>query len=171
MKIKNISEGARGFNAVSGPIMLNPGEEIDAKVYEREKEHLEATQWFEVDGDYVANPDSKATEAAQVTVTSVDGKDGVYIPASEFNAMREGFERQNAEIDRLNQENAALRDQLADGDKASASVGPFEVKETSAGWFGIFGADGNQVGKNMRAADADAFKAMTPEEQTAYVAE
>ena len=55
--------------------------------------------------------------------------------------------------------------------QASTPVGPFEVKETSPGWFGIFGADGQQVGKNMRAADADAFKAMSPEEQTAYLAD
>lgn len=45
---------------------------------------------------------------------------------------------------------------------------PYEVKETSAGWYGVF-KDGEQLGKSMRHDDAEAFKALSAEEQAAYL--
>lgn len=44
----------------------------------------------------------------------------------------------------------------------------YEVKETSPGWYGVF-KDGEQVGKSMRHDDAEAFKALSAEEQAAYL--
>lgn len=40
---------------------------------------------------------------------------------------------------------------------APAPKGPFVAKEKSPGWFSIFDADGNPVGKSFRETDAAAF--------------
>jgi hypothetical protein len=76
-----------------------------------------------------------------------------------------------AEIEQLKASVAAFAQQpgTGQGQQMVTPVGPFEVRDTSAGWFGIFGADGNQVGKSIRAADADAFKALDAEAQLAYL--
>lgn len=54
-------------------------------------------------------------------------------------------------------------------DGADAPVGPFEAKEKSAGWWGIFDAEGNEVGKSIREADAKAFNDMSADDRAAYV--
>ena len=46
---------------------------------------------------------------------------------------------------------------------------PFAAKEKTAGWWGIFDADGNQVGKNMRADDAKAFNDLSEDDKAEYV--
>ncbi len=180
IKATNTQLGPRGLNSVTGPIMVEPKETVEVKIFEREKEHIEATGWFEIEGDYTAD-DEKRNEPAQVTVTDGDGKDGVYIPADEFNSMRAAFEKQASDLTTLKSENDDLRKQLADhedeltrlraGSAGAGDQAAYTVKETSPGWFGIFGADGKQIGKNMRESDAEAFKAMSPEDQNEYLAD
>lgn len=56
-------------------------------------------------------------------------------------------------------------EKLASGDP----VAPFATKAKTAGWFGIFDANGLQIGKNMREDDAKAFDAMSDEDKAEYV--
>ncbi|WP_426235855.1 hypothetical protein [Pararhizobium sp. DWP1-1-3] len=118
MKITNTQKGPRGINTVSGPVLIDPKQTVEAKVFSREKDHVEASGWFEIDGDYETDPET-STAPAQVTVTSSEGKDGVYIPASEFNAMRESFET-------LTKQLAERDDEIA---KLKADKGPSERDE------------------------------------------
>ncbi len=60
LSIKNTQPGPRGFNSVAGPILLEPGQSVDAKVYAREREPIEATGWFELEGDYEPSPGESA---------------------------------------------------------------------------------------------------------------
>lgn len=46
---------------------------------------------------------------------------------------------------------------------------PFEAREKSAGWWAIFDADGNEIGKSFRKGDAEAFNAFSDEEKTEHV--
>lgn len=120
MKITNTQPGPRGINTVNGPVLVDPEQTVEAKVYAREKEHVEASGWFTIEGDYEADHPELGAAAAQVTVTSSDGKDGVYIPASEFNAMRETFDmltkqlaERDDEIEKLKADKAPTeRDEL-----------------------------------------------------------
>jgi hypothetical protein len=53
----------------------------------------------------------------------------------------------------------------SDGEKAS---GPHTVEETSPGWWVLKDASGAQVGKKLRTNEADAFKAMSADEQAKF---
>jgi len=64
MHITNTQKGPRGVNTVAGPVLIDPGQTVDVKVYAREKEHIEATGWFETKGSYEANPETGASSAA-----------------------------------------------------------------------------------------------------------
>lgn len=59
LKIKNTQAGPRGVNGVKGPVLIDPGQTVDVEVFAREKEHIDATGWFEVKGEYAKNPDDK----------------------------------------------------------------------------------------------------------------
>lgn len=48
-------------------------------------------------------------------------------------------------------------------------VAPFATKEKKGGWYGIFDANGLQIGKNLREDDAKAFDAMSDEDKAEYV--
>lgn len=165
MKITNTQKGPRGVNAVSGPVLIDPEQTVEVDVYAREKEHLDATGWFLIEGDYKDDP--AASTAASVTVTNTDGKDGVYIPAAEFNAMRESFEK-------LTAENADLRKQLADAGKGGQQKSdefkaPFEAKDKGAGWWAIYDADGKEV-RSLRKDDAEIFNALSDADKAAEAA-
>ncbi|MHC2797181.1 hypothetical protein ACVINZ_006193 [Mesorhizobium jarvisii] len=56
LKITNTHKGPRGVNAVIGPVLLDPDQTIEVEVYVREQEHIEASGWFEISGEYKANP-------------------------------------------------------------------------------------------------------------------
>jgi hypothetical protein len=60
MQIKNTQPGPRGVNTIAGPVVINPGETATVEVYAREKEHMDASGWFEIEGDYTADPGSTA---------------------------------------------------------------------------------------------------------------
>lgn len=48
-------------------------------------------------------------------------------------------------------------------------VPPYTAKEKTAGWWGIFDANGVQVGGNIRKPDAEAFNAKTDDEKEEHV--
>lgn len=62
MKLTNTQAGPRGVNAVTGPVLVEPGQTVDVEVFAREKQHLEASGWFDIKGSYT--PDPAGTGAA-----------------------------------------------------------------------------------------------------------
>ena len=72
LTVKNTQSGPRGVNTVAGPVLIDPGQSVsDLEVYEREREHLEASGWFEIDGKYEPNP----TRAGRSASPDDAGKD------------------------------------------------------------------------------------------------
>jgi hypothetical protein len=63
MKITNTQSGPRGVNAVNGPVLIEPGQTWEGEVYARERQHLEASGWFEIKGDYALDPGATPPEA------------------------------------------------------------------------------------------------------------
>lgn len=47
MRITNTQVGPRGLNAISGPVMLDPGQTIDVEMSEAEAKIAKDTGWFE----------------------------------------------------------------------------------------------------------------------------
>lgn len=142
MQITNNQPGPRGVNAIVGPVLIDAGQTVEVEVYAREKAHLEASGWFTIEGDYTADPGAAAA-AAPVTG---DGAKAQLL-------AKEG------EIADLKRQLAAKDKEIADL-KKPALKGPFVAKEKSPGWFSIFDADGNPVGKAFRETDATAFNAL-----------
>lgn len=56
MKVTNTQKGPRGINTINGPVLIEPGDTVEVEIFAREKAHIEASKWFEVDGDYTDNP-------------------------------------------------------------------------------------------------------------------
>lgn len=144
MKIKNVSPGPRGFNSVSGPVLLDPGEETEAKVFEREKEHIEATGWFEVSGDYTANPESAVATVAQAAPAAND----------ELEALKRQLAERDAELAKLKGGNSPS----------------YEAKHRGGGSYSVIDSEGKEVLEKLSKEDAEAFNAMSAEDRAAYVA-
>ena len=56
MKVTNTQPGPRGLNTTTGTVLIDPKQTVDVKVYAREKEGIEASGWFIVEGDYEPDP-------------------------------------------------------------------------------------------------------------------
>lgn len=56
MKVTNTQKGPRGVNTVNGPVLIEPGEAVEVEIFAREQAHIEASAWFEIDGDYADDP-------------------------------------------------------------------------------------------------------------------
>lgn len=48
-------------------------------------------------------------------------------------------------------------------------TGPFEAKVKGSGWWAIYDADGNQVGKNIRESEGMSFNGMNEEDKAEWV--
>lgn len=53
--------------------------------------------------------------------------------------------------------------------KTGAPKPPFGAKDKGQGWWGIFDADGVEVGKSIRKDDAEVFNAASDEDRLAFV--
>ena len=51
MKVTNISKGPRGINTVSGAVLIEAGETIEAEVSEAELKVAASTGWFDLSGE------------------------------------------------------------------------------------------------------------------------
>lgn len=99
MKVTNTQAGPRGINTVNGPVLVEPNDTVEVEVFEREKEHIEATGWFEIKGDYTANPG----RAAPVQQSS----------SSDVEELRRQLAEREAEIKKLKEaEKPSERDEL-----------------------------------------------------------
>jgi hypothetical protein len=160
MKITNTQMGPRGFNAVSGPMLVEPGETVEAKIHAREKEHLEATQWFKVSGSYEPDPN---TVGAIAVAEAPAGKKG--------EAMAKRLEESEARVTELEAEIATLKDELAKAREASTSGQATGPTAQHRGGGRYFVMDGDQtVGEAMTKDDAEAFNALSAEDKVVYLA-
>jgi hypothetical protein len=134
LKITNTQAGPRGVNAVGGPVLLDPGQTVEVEVYAREKEHLDASGWFTIKGDYRDDPGSAASPSG-------DSNKDLAAKAAEIEkvfADREAASK--AALDDKDAEIAELRKQLAAKDSASGSDNQADAK-TAADVLAM--ADGN----------------------------
>ncbi|MER8532109.1 hypothetical protein NKH61_05215 [Mesorhizobium sp. M1005] len=109
LKITNTQAGPRGVNAIGGPVLLDPGQTVEVNVYAREKEHLEASGWFTIKGDYTSNPDTPASAPAS-------GDSNKYLAAKAAEIEKVFSDREaasKASLEERDAEIAELRKQLA----------------------------------------------------------
>lgn len=92
MKITNTQPGPRGVNTVSGPMLVDPKQTIEAEVYEREKEHIEAAGWFDIKGDYTPNPGGSSAPVLQAAASDA---------SKELDDLKKQLAERDAEIAKL----------------------------------------------------------------------
>lgn len=51
MQITNKSEGPRGVNTTSGPVLIEPGQTVEVELAAAEAKISKATGWFDIDGE------------------------------------------------------------------------------------------------------------------------
>lgn len=104
MKITNTQPGPRGVNTINGPVLVDPGQTVEAEVYEREQQHIEAAGWFKVSGGYTANPGADA-----VPFIKTAGPDN----SAEIDEIKKQLAAKDAELERLKAEKQPTeRDEL-----------------------------------------------------------
>lgn len=153
MKITNTQSGPRGINAVSGPALIEPKQTWEGEVYARERQHIEASGWFEVEGEYTANPDAKPGTAA-----APSGDDALKARIADLEGQ---IAAKDAEIVKLKAGNG--------GQDASGTASTYTVKEQSPGWHAIVDGDGKVLTKNFRADDLKDFAGLDADKQAAFV--
>lgn len=114
LKLKNTQKGPRGVNTVSGPVLVEPDHTVEVEVYEREKEHLVATGWFDIKGTYKANPDGPATATSNVAGLAQRTAEIEKAFEEREAASRKAIEDAQKDADK------AVADAKADADKALA---------------------------------------------------
>ncbi|MBD8556300.1 hypothetical protein IFT84_17470 [Rhizobium sp. CFBP 8762] len=93
MKVTNTQAGPRGVNTIKGPVLVEPGETADVEIFEREKEHLEATGWFTVEGDYT--PDRKTDKLSDLNSAAPEASAKITELESHIEVLQERVEWQS----------------------------------------------------------------------------
>jgi hypothetical protein len=91
MKFTNTQAGPRGLNAISGPVLVDPGQTVEAEVYAREQQHIEAAGWFAVEGSYTDNPETSGGPALKATAADT----------SELDELKKQLAARDAELEKL----------------------------------------------------------------------
>ncbi|MGO8368873.1 hypothetical protein ACC808_10550 [Rhizobium ruizarguesonis] len=92
MKFTNTQSGPRGLNAISGPVLVDPGQTVEAEVYAREQPHIEAAGWFSVEGDYTSNPGGGSAPVLQAAASDA---------SKELDGLRKQLAERDAELAKL----------------------------------------------------------------------
>ncbi|RVL60370.1 MULTISPECIES: hypothetical protein [Sinorhizobium] len=92
MKITNTQPGPRGLNTVNGPVLVEPGQTVEVEIFAREKAHIKASKWFEVEGDYTDDPGVTAAPALKDAAQNVD---------VELDRLRSQLAERDAELAKL----------------------------------------------------------------------
>ncbi|MDX0596490.1 hypothetical protein GOD17_14840 [Sinorhizobium medicae] len=92
MKITNTQPGPRGINTVNGPVLVEAGQTVEVEIFAREKAHIKASKWFEVEGDYTDNPGVTAAPALNDAAQNVD---------AELDRLRAQLAERDAELAKL----------------------------------------------------------------------
>ncbi|RVL09924.1 hypothetical protein [Sinorhizobium meliloti] len=92
MKITNTQPGPRGINTVNGPVLVEPGQTVEVEIFAREKAHIKASRWFEVEGDYTDDPGVTAAPTLKDAAQNVD---------AELDRLRAQLAERDAELAKL----------------------------------------------------------------------
>jgi hypothetical protein len=92
MKFTNTQKGPRGLNAISGPVLIDPGQTVEVDVYVREQQHIEAAGWFDVKGSYKDNPETSSGPAL---------KAGAADTSAELEDLKKQLAERDAELAKL----------------------------------------------------------------------
>lgn len=122
LSITNKQPGARGVNAVSGPVLIEPGQTVEVEVYARERQHIEATGWFDIEGDYT--PEQGSAPAA--SDPAADGKAVLAAIGEQVSDLRSQLADAHAEIsdlkEKLDEAETGTKKALADRDHRIAEL-------------------------------------------------
>lgn len=157
MKITNTQPGPRGINTVNGPMLVEPGQTVEADVFVREQKHIEASGWFDIKGDYIQGDDG----AASVDTGDADGLKAKITDLEAQIAAKDAEIASRKAGDGSGEGNGA-------GDGKPASTGSYAVSEKSAGWF-VVTQDGKEVTKSLRKDAVSGFDALSDEDKAKFV--
>lgn len=147
MKITNTQPGARGVNTVTGTVLIDPKQTVDVEVYAREKSHIEASGWFEVQGDYTPDPGAVAAPANN--------------PSDETESLK-------ARISELEGQVQERDEKIAELTGGSSVQGIYAVLDKGRGWWAVT-KDGEEVTKSLREDDVKGFDHLSDEDKAAFV--
>jgi hypothetical protein len=172
MKITNTQPGPRGINTVNGPVLVDPRQTVDVNIYAREQKHLEASGWFEINGDFTANPGEAHTAAEGTRDENGDTPDMATM-RRQFDAsyadITSQLQTSTAEVEKLTAELATANAEIS---KLKQSQAPASLKAEHHGGGKFNITQGEAVlAQGLSKADADAFNAMSDAEKAAYVKE
>lgn len=157
MKVTNNSQAVQGVHTLHGVRYIQPGASRDLVLTLSQAARVERLPFIELDGDPVEDP------APSLSV-SADGKEGVYIPASEFNGLRDSFEQ-------LRAENASLREQIAklegNGGEQTKTIDEVLVLADDGTHFKTFEAEAKKILGDATPATKDEIVAALKAKQTA----
>ncbi|KQV83245.1 hypothetical protein [Rhizobium sp. Root1220] len=110
MKFTNTQPGPRGLNAISGPVLVDPGQAVEVEVYAREQQHIEAAGWFNVEGSYTDDPETSGPALKAVAADT----------ANEIDDLKKQLAARDAELAKLKAGGSSERDDLK---KQAAELG------------------------------------------------
>ncbi|WP_377838712.1 hypothetical protein [Bosea sp. UC22_33] len=154
LTITNTQKGPRGVNTVSGPVLLDPKQTIEVEVYEREKQHIDATGWFDVDGSYAENP-------ALVTAAAAPISSGEDVNAARIAQLTEQVSLLTGAL------SAAMSRGAPPETKASEPAGLIAKHAGGGSWF-VYDGD-EKLGEAMTKEDAEAFNKLSDADKAALV--
>ena len=165
MKVTNNSKAPQGVQTLRGVAFIKPGETRDLDLNEVQAKLAARLKFLEITGT------PSEASFADISLAALE------IPPNEVDQLRQQVEAKDAEIKRLTDlvaerdaEIEKLGEAVASSGDSRGPSGPFEVRETSPGWYAAFDLTGEQVGNKMRSDDAEAFKAMSQAEQEQLLA-
>lgn len=169
-RIKNTSRASQGVHCVDGLKFIEPGQTRTLDVHPDYIERLKALPFMTLNGD-----EDEARELPETMTLS----------RHEMEEMRRRFDGMTGEINRLKADLSsaqAAKDDLAKQleaanteieklrTKAADAPVKLEAKHRGGGSYSVMDADGKEVLEKLSKADAEAFNAMSAEEQAEYVA-
>ncbi|MEZ2220758.1 hypothetical protein [Rhizobium sp. RCC_161_2] len=157
MKVTNNSRAVQGVHTLHGVRYIQPGASRHLVLTLSQAARVERLPFIELDGDPVEDP------APSLSV-SADGKEGVYIPASEFNGLRDSFEQ-------LRTENASLRQRIdeleGNGGEQTKTIDEVLVLADDGTHFKTFEAEAKKILGDATPATKDEIVAALKAKQTA----
>ncbi|NTJ00346.1 hypothetical protein G6L07_08410 [Agrobacterium rhizogenes] len=157
MKVTNNSKSMQGIHTLHGVRYIQPGASRDLVLTLSNTLRAERLPFIDLDGDPVEDP------PAAINATS-DGKGGVYIPADEFNGLRDSF-------DQLREENASLRKRIAElegsGGQQAKTIDEILVLADDGTHFKTFEAEAKKILGDATPATKDEIVAALKAKQTA----
>jgi predicted RNase H-like nuclease (RuvC/YqgF family) len=171
MRIMNNSGARQGVHTTKGLVWINPGATVDVELSLRQAEKAGRLSFLTIEGEPIHDLPSSQSAGGDEMAEMRARFDASYGALRE---KAEDLDRQvvvlSAEKDALTRDLAAACAEIEDLRKAKASTSTkLEAKHRGGGSYSVLDADGKEVLEKLSKADAEAFNAMTAEEQAEYV--